>query len=272
MNIIALAAGLIVAIMLVAVGKKWELKSRHVWCWSAAMGLAVWGSIILVHGWLPSVPIFVLGATAAIAAVVFTVGAILYFFFRDPERHAPPRDDLIISPADGTVIYIKTIESGNFPFSTKKGRDIPLAEFTTEPLIVDRGIQIGIAMNYLNVHVNRSPIQGRVTMLKAVPGLFESLKHIESLLVNERVLMVVESSKVKVGMVQIASRMVRRIVPFVKQHDEVQQGQRVGRITFGSQVDVLMPFSEHYNVVVKVGDEVLAGVSPLIELNGLAKT
>lgn len=268
MNWIALGAGLLVGLMLTAIGRKWELKNRHVLPWSAVMGIVVWGSTVFVNGLLPNVPVAVIGCMVSIAALVLTVGTILYFFFRDPERPAPRKDDCVISPADGTVIYIKQIEAGKFPFATKKGRDIPLEEFTTEQLIDDRGIQIGIAMNYLNVHVNRSPIQGRVAMLKAVPGLFESLKHIDSLLVNERVLMVVESPTLKVGIVQIASRLVRRIVPFVKQGENIEQGQRVGRITFGSQVDVLVPYCEQYKIVVNVGDEVVAGVTSLIELRG----
>lgn len=266
MNWIAVLAGLASAAMLVAVGGKWELKRRHVWPWSAFIGLAVFGAIALVERYFPSIPQLAVGAACVIAGIGTTIGTILFFFFRDPERKSPDRNDLIISPADGTVIYIKQIEAANFPFAVKNGRQIPLAEFTTENLISDRGVQIGIAMNYLNVHVNRSPIQGRITMLKAVPGLFESLKHIESLLVNERVLMVFEANHLKVGIVQIASRLVRRIVPFVKAGQEVEQGQRVGRITFGSQVDVILPFSEDLKIVVQVGDEVIAGVSPLIEL------
>jgi phosphatidylserine decarboxylase len=171
-----------------------------------------------------------------------------------------------MSPADGTVIYVKEIHSSRFPFAVKNGNEIPLKEFTTVDLIPDRGIHIGIAMNYLNVHVNRSPIAGTISMLKPIPGLFASLKHIESLLENERVLMVFENDNLKVGIVQIASRLVRRIVPFVKAGQVVQQGDRVGRITFGSQVDLLVPYQENLKVCVKVGDEVSAGTSQIIEI------
>jgi phosphatidylserine decarboxylase len=79
--------------------------------------------------------------------------------------------------------------------------------------------------------------------------------------------MVFESDKLKVGIVQIASRLVRRIVPFVQAGQIVDQGDRVGRITFGSQVDLLIPYRDDLKICVKEGDEVAAGTSVLIELS-----
>lgn len=265
--IAATVAGFLSFALLSAAGRKWELKIRHYLTWSAAMGLAVAGSTYWLSQLFPDFPSLVLAAAALVTGIAVSVGTILYFFFRDPNRDAPHRDDWIISPADGTVIYVKEIHNGQFPFTVKKGNTIPLSEFTTENLIEDKGIQIGIAMNYLNVHVNRSPIAGKVTMLKSVPGLFASLKHIESLLENERVLMVFENANMKVGIVQIASRLVRRIVPFVTAGQNVAQGDRVGRITFGSQVDLIVPYRDDLKICVKVGDEVFAGTSLLVEMS-----
>jgi phosphatidylserine decarboxylase len=185
----------------------------------------------------------------------------LFFFFRDPERHPPADSGVIVSPADGTVIYVKEIERGNFPFAVKNNNPIPLAEFSRENLIPDRGIQIGIAMNYLNVHVNRSPIAGVVKMLLPIHGKFLSLKHIHALLENERTLMVFENVNLKVGIVQIASRLVRRIVPYVQEGQTVAQGQRIGMIKFGSQVDLLIPYRADLKVQVHVGDQLVAGES-----------
>lgn len=262
----ASVAGVLTLFLLSAAGRKWELKVRHYVPWSLFIAALVFASTFWSSQRFPEFPTLIIAAGALATGLATSIGTMLYFFFRDPNRTPPRRDDWIISPADGTVIYIKEINNGQFPFAVKNGNSIPLSEFTTENLIPERGIQIGIAMNYLNVHVNRSPIAGKVTMLKAVPGLFASLKHIESLLDNERVLMVFENASLKVGIVQIASRLVRRIVPFVKAGQEIQQGDRVGRITFGSQVDLLVPYQENLKVCVKVGDEVFAGTSLIVEV------
>ena len=193
----------------------------------------------------------------------------MFFFFRDPERDPPQREELIVSPADGTVVYIKEVEDGKFPFAVKNNNTIPLTEFTREELIPDRGIQIGIAMNYLNVHVNRSPIRGVVRMVQAVPGKFASLKHLQSLLENERALLVFENENLKVGIVQIASRLVRRIVSYVDEGQEVEQGKRVGMIKFGSQVDVLLAHRDDLEIHVEVGQEVTAGETVLMRCSDL---
>lgn len=264
--LIALLAGSLVFAIIFAAGRKWELKIRHYLPWSILIAMLVASTTYWLSYRFPDFPSLVIAASILVVGLGVSIGTMLFFFFRDPDRGSPHRQDWIMSPADGTVIYVKEIHHSRFPFAVKNGNEIPLKEFTTVDLIPDRGIQIGIAMNYLNVHVNRSPIAGTITMLKPIPGLFASLKHIESLLENERVLMVFENESLKVGIVQIASRLVRRIVPFVKAGQVVQQGERVGRITFGSQVDLLVPYHESLRVCVQVGDEVSAGTSQLIEI------
>lgn len=216
-----------------------------------------------MSGWL----IFVISVGCALTLTVLTI---LFFFFRDPERHAPQQPGQIVSPADGRVVYIKEIQQGKFPFAVKGHNSIPLREFATVDLIPDRGIQIGIAMNFLNVHVNRSPIGGQITMARGIPGVFASLKHIASLLENERFLMVTEGHGLRVGIVQIASRLVRRIVPYVAEGDQVEQGQRVGMIRFGSQVDVLLAHRDDLHVLAQVGDEVTAGETVLMTCRELS--
>ena len=101
-------------------------------------------------------------------------------------------------------------------------------------------------------------------MVKPLPGKFESLKRIQSLLENERALLVFENESLKLGIVQIASRLVRRIVCYVKEGQEVAQGDRIGMIKFGSQVDLLIAFREDLEVQVSVGDEVVAGETVLL--------
>jgi phosphatidylserine decarboxylase len=89
----------------------------------------------------------------------------------------------------------------------------------------------------------------------------------DSLLENERIFSIIRGPDIRVGIVQIASRVVRRIVPFVKEGDIVCQGDRIGVIRFGSQVDVLIPNGQGVSVLVERGDYVKAGLSVLARLN-----
>jgi phosphatidylserine decarboxylase len=243
---------------------KWGIKVRIALPWALTMGLvecAAVSAIDLVSG-APDIVRIVIGVSLGI---VLTGVAVLLLFFRDPERIAGGRDRVILSPADGTVLYIKDIAAGEFPFSTKRGRRVSLKEFTEENLIEGAWSQIGIGMNLLNVHVNRTPIKGKVLLLKRIPGHFLSLRKIEALLENERVLTIIQGSEFKVGVVQIASRLVRRIVTYFKEGDEVEAGIRMGMIRFGSQVDLLIPQLERLRVTVSPGQEVKAGLSVIAE-------
>lgn len=199
---------------------------------------------------------------AAVIPIIISIITVAYFFFRDPDRIPPKVDNAILSPADGKVIYIKEIINGEFPVAVKGKNKIPLSDFTSVDFIPNKGIQIGIAMSFLHVHVNRSPIEGEVVKIKRVPGLFNSLKHINSLLENERVFMQINSSKINLGIVQIASRLVRRIDSYKKENDKVALGERIGIIKFGSQVDLLID-KEKVEILTKVGEEVQAGLTVL---------
>ena len=262
--ITALITAATILAMLSAAAWKWELKWRHYLPWSLLMAVSGAGICYLGIVSLPAIPSLMWALVTVVSAGIASLGALLFFFFRDPERSPPHDDDVIVSPADGTVVYVKEISDGNFPFAVKNNNRIPLSEFATENLVPERGLQIGIAMNYLNVHVNRSPIRGQVNMVKAVPGKFASLKHLTSLLDNERALLVFENEHLKVGIVQIASRLVRRIVSYVQAGQSVAQGDRVGMIKFGSQVDVLLPLYPGLEVQVEVGDELTAGESVIL--------
>jgi phosphatidylserine decarboxylase len=259
--IVTSITAVLILLLLSAAALKWELKPKHFVPWSLLMSALGGAATYMGVQLLGDIPGIGIAIVSVIVSVVASIGAILFFFFRDPERNPPNNAGVIVSPADGTVVYIKEIEDGRFPFAVKNNNTIPLSEFSQVDLIPGRGIQIGIAMNYLNVHVNRSPIAGTVKMLKPIGGKFLSLKHLHALLENERTLMVFENENLKVGIVQIASRLVRRIVPFVQEGQDLEQGQRVGMIKFGSQVDLLIPYREDLKVEVNVGDEVTAGES-----------
>jgi phosphatidylserine decarboxylase len=245
-------------------GRKWELKTQHYAPWSVLVSALACATVWLVARTWPQLPEPLLVIIGIGQTGLLSIATILHYFFRDPQRSPPNDADMLTSPADGRIVYIKQIVDGRFPFAVKNNNTIPLTEFADEDLIPGRGIQIGIAMNFLNVHVNRSPLAGVVTAVRRIPGRFASLKHLTSLLENERVLMVMERDGVRVGMVMIASRLVRRILAYVAEGEQVAQGQRVGMIRFGSQVDVLLAHDDALEITVQVGDEVTAGESVLI--------
>lgn len=191
-----------------------------------------------------------------------------YRFYRDPERVAPDRDDAIVSPADGTVLYVHHSSNGELPVATKHGRNYTLRELTGTPLQIQSAIVIGIGMSFLDVHVNRAPIAGRIASLRRFPGLFGSLRDPHMIFANERVTTVIENGDLQVAVVQIASRLVRQIASFVNEGQEVSLGQRIGVIRLGSQVDLVLPAVEGLRVTVCPGEHVTAGESILGIIDG----
>ncbi len=199
--------------------------------------------------------------------VVIAGSLLLWRFYRDPERVTPADKNSILSPADGKIIYIKKTEDGKIPFTEKKGRTFSLHDFFQSDAFPSKGYLIGISMNFLDVHVTRAPMEGRIDLLKHIKGLFISLKMKEAVIQNERVLTVIDNGNFKVGVVQIASRLVRKIVPFIQEGYEVQRGQRIGMIRFGSQVDLYIPDLPSFFLKVNPGDTVKAGVSIVATFN-----
>ncbi|ETW98428.1 MAG: hypothetical protein ETSY1_18760 [Candidatus Entotheonella factor] len=195
--------------------------------------------------------------------MVLAMSLLLWRFFRDPERRIPTEAGAIVSPADGTVIYVKPIREGQIPWAEKQGRTFSLAEFVQADVLPQGGVLIGIAMNYLDVHVNRSPMAGRIRLLRHIKGLFLSLKRREAILENERVLTIIDNGRFQIGVVQIASRLVRKIVPYVREGAHLQRGERLGMIRFGSQVDVVLPQLPELQIAVTPGMKLQAGTSIL---------
>lgn len=184
-------------------------------------------------------------------------------FYRNPERYPEETKNVILAPADGTVVYVQAIEKGSALVSTKGDRKFKLDEILATDLTNDATYLIGIDMNVLNIHVNRSPIAGNVMLLKRTEGRFISLRKQDSEIINERVTTVIDNGSFKVAVVQIASRLVRRIVTYIKEGNTLEIGQRIGAIVFGSQVDAAIPRLENLRIEVKPGDEVQAGISVL---------
>lgn len=191
--------------------------------------------------------------------VLAAATGLLIVFFRDPDRTAPVRPDVIVSPADGQVIYVRQVRPGRLPLADKKGRVCVLGELAGTMLGDGGATAIGISMNFSDVHVNRAPLGGRVRFSERVNGTFGSLRNPQTAMSNERVTTVIEDGDLQIAIIQIASRLVRRIVIFVAQGDMLQMGQRIGAIRFGSQVDLLIPARPEIRLTVQPGDRVVAG-------------
>ena len=175
------------------------------------------------------------------------------YFFRDPERLVPLGDGLVIAPADGRVNLIATV--------------VPPPELylSHEPML-----RISVFMNVFDCHVNRVPVAGRIGQIHYTPGLFLNAELDKASDDNERNGLVIETSHkgapVRVGVVQIAGLVARRIVGFVSAGDTLQAGERFGLIRFGSRVDVYLPVGTR--VLVGLGQKSVAGETVLADLGG----
>ncbi|HST93611.1 MAG TPA: phosphatidylserine decarboxylase [Microvirga sp.] len=169
------------------------------------------------------------------------------YFFRDPPRVTPIRDGLVVSPADGRVNLITTA--------------VPPVELDLPPEPMTR---ISVFMNVFDCHVNRSPVAGRITQILYTPGLFLNAELDKASEDNERNALVIESNGAKIGVVQIAGLVARRIVSFVRTGDSLSAGERFGLIRFGSRLDIYVPLSTQ--VLVGLGQTAVAGETVLADL------
>jgi phosphatidylserine decarboxylase len=195
--------------------------------------------------------------------VMITCILIMIRFFRNPDRAIPMNKRVIVSPADGVVRYIKNLRGQEILFSEKKGQRFSIQDMLKLTWQGQGGILIGIEMSILDVHVNRSPVEGTVEQQIYSKGRFKSLRKINALFENERMTTIIRTDHMRIAVVQIASRLVRRIVSYVKEGDRVERGERLGMIKFGSQVDVLIPLDVSARLCVETGEKVKAGSSIL---------
>jgi phosphatidylserine decarboxylase len=239
-------------------GWKWQL--GLVFTGTCALAICMVVAVVLTVA-NPLLNLTTLSGSLSLWLITIAAGlaGLATFSFRDPERSVPGREDVIVSPADGRVIYVRTAQQGYVPEADKKGRTSTLRELEGTTLSSAASMVIGIAMNLSDVHVNRSPIGGRVALVEHVHGAFGSLRNPDNVLTNERVTTVIENGGLQIAMVQIASRLVRRIVTFVTEDRVLGLGQRIGAIRFGSQVDLIIPVRPDVRLTVQVGDRVVAG-------------
>ena len=261
MSVWIFISGLMISLVtLVPLSIKWELEKKLTIPAAVFIGI-ISGSIVQGIDTVWNLSFSQIIVIEILLIGVISTSLLLWRFYRDPERVPPADKNVILSPADGEIIYVKKIEKGTIPFSEKKGKKFSLNDFIQSDVLPQGGYLIGIAMNFLDVHVNRAPISGRISLLKHIRGCFLSLKKKEAVIQNERNLIVIDDEYIKLGIVQIASRLVRKIVPFIQEGQDIQKGERIGTIRFGSQVDLVLPNIPSIDIKVKLNDKVKAGLS-----------
>ena len=178
------------------------------------------------------------------AATVLTIWCAL--FFRDPKRVTPVREGIVVSPADGRVSLIM--------------QAVPPPELG----LGDRPLtRISVFMSVFNCHVNRSPVAGRIERIVYRPGKFLNAELDKASEDNERNSLVIVTSAGRIGVVQIAGLVARRIVSFVREGQALSAGERFGLIRFGSRLDVFLP--EGARPLVAEGQTAIAGETVLAD-------
>lgn len=253
--ILGIALSLLITVPLAI---KWELPLKAVVPAAVAIGTV---SGVLVH--VVSQFIILSLASRALAAIVLIViitGSIfLARFYRDPERACLSLDNCITAPADGIVKYIKAVKRSSVALSEKGSDRVELPPDLRTILAEGNGYLIGIGMSFLDVHVTRAPMRGIIKHSEQVPGCFLSLKRADAAHKNERLNQVIENENYRIGLIHIASRLVRQIESYVEKGDSLVSGQRIGMIKFGSQVDIILPDNGRLEIKTRVGDRVVAG-------------
>jgi phosphatidylserine decarboxylase len=169
------------------------------------------------------------------------------YFFRDPQRVTPIRDGIVVAPADGRVSRVT---------NALPPKELELGE---RPLP-----RVSIFMSVFDCHVNRSPVAGKIERIVYHHGAFLSADLDKASENNERNSLVIATGKGRIGVVQIAGLVARRIVCFVGKGAAVGPGERIGMIRFGSRVDVYLP--DGVNPLVAEGQTAIAGETVIADL------
>lgn len=206
------------------------------------------------------------------------------WFFRNPDRSVPVGEN-IVSPADGTVVYVKLVEPGETVFSIKQGVTARIRDILREDVDSPKYL-IGVFMSPFNVHYNRAPLGGTVESVRHHPVVgcnvhmgpmhmrtvfsqepyYENSLHI---IQNERTVTRIRGpfrgKELSAYIVQIGGKSVHGIDSYFREGENVRKGQTFGMIRIGSQVDLVIPQCEGMRIKVRPGDKVRAGETIFIE-------
>jgi phosphatidylserine decarboxylase len=180
---------------------------------------------------------------ATLPLLVLELGLTVFvlYFFRDPERAVPADPHIIVSAADGLVVDVKEMDEPDFQLG--------------------RRLRIAVFLSVFDVHVNRSPVEGRVKSTKYKSGQFLDVRHVDASTRNEALAWLLETEHGPVAVRQIAGLVARRIVPWAKEGSALARGQRFGMIRFGSRTEVFLPVG--CTPLVKPGDRVEGAATPI---------
>jgi phosphatidylserine decarboxylase len=223
----------------VTTNAKWRFPSVHpegrkFLLIAAVVTLLIYGGVSHFLGWI------CLGLTIWVAA-----------FFRDPIRTTPDGDRLVVAPADGLISAIAKVPPP---------RELGGIDGLTDSEMT----RVSIFMSVFDVHINRSPVTGRVRKMAYVPGKFINADLDKASEENERQHFLIEGNGFSLGVTQIAGLVARRILSFVHEGDRVEAGERIGLIRFGSRVDVYLPAGTGPRVL--IGQRAIAGETILAEI------
>ncbi len=199
-----------------------------------------------------------IGAFAVLSLILFFlwtplgwVGCVLtlwcVYFFRDPPRVTPAGDRIVVAPADGRVSQV----TNAIPPRELELSDRPLP-------------RVSIFMRVFDCHVNRSPVSGRIVRIVYRAGTFLNADLDKSSEDNERNAFLIEAAGRRIGVVQIAGLIARRIVTFVREGETIPAGARLGMIRFGSRVDVYLPAGGKF--LAAEGQRTVAGETVIADL------
>jgi phosphatidylserine decarboxylase len=170
-------------------------------------------------------------------------------FFRDPQREVPQDKNILLAPADGTIADIETVDEPDF--------------------VGGKALRVGIFLSIFDVHINRSPCRAKVEKITYHEGQFLDARNPQEGKVNESNylwLTKIEPPNDKLIVRQISGAIARRIVCKAQIGQNMAAGEKFGMIKFGSRTELYVPARDGVECIVKIGDKVKAGLTPIIRL------
>jgi phosphatidylserine decarboxylase precursor-related protein len=170
-------------------------------------------------------------------AVFLALAGFMAYFFRDPKRNVPTDENIIVSAADGRVTRVEETAEGKL---------------------------VSVFLSPLDVHINRSPISGKIVRVIYNKGKKVPATRNDASFINERNSLVIENERMTVTCTQIAGILARRIVCWKREGDTLERGEKFGLIKFSSRTDLLIP--NEAEILVKIGDRVVGGETVIARL------
>jgi phosphatidylserine decarboxylase len=210
-------------------------------------------------------PVWAIVSVEAVLAVLLSA---VLLFFRDPDRHIEKDPDILLAPADGKITDIETTD---YTDAVKRSDGLTVGRFdgrTGGAKNPDAVLRIGIFMSIFDTHINRAPCNSIVEKVTYKQGKYINAMDPKSSQINESNdlgLVRTDSPEDKLVVRQISGAIARRIVCATFPGEELATGQKFGMIKFGSRCELYVPIREDVKCLVKIGDKVKAGLTPLVK-------